>query len=168
MSDIKAIETQYKGYKFRSRLEARWAVFFDALGIEWEYEHEGYDLGKLGWYLPDFWFPGFDCFGEVKATTFTELEFDRCDSLPSVCLILEGSPKSNAVFSTTGHDVEEGECRYCVYGNGNLPEVILTYSKYRRELCWLNFREDIKNYPSVEHAVTSARSARFEHGESVR
>ena len=30
---IKAIETEYNGYKFRSRLEARWAVFFDALGV---------------------------------------------------------------------------------------------------------------------------------------
>lgn len=30
MSEIKAIDTYYKGYRFRSRLEARWAVFFDA------------------------------------------------------------------------------------------------------------------------------------------
>lgn len=51
---MKAIETRYKGYRFRSRLEARWAVFFDALGIKWEYEPEGYDLGEAGWYLPDF------------------------------------------------------------------------------------------------------------------
>jgi nucleoside 2-deoxyribosyltransferase len=51
---IKAIETRYKGYRFRSRLEARWAVFFDALGLEWEYEPEGFDLGDAGWYLPDF------------------------------------------------------------------------------------------------------------------
>lgn len=36
MSEIKAIETYYKGYMFRSRLEARWAVFFDASGIKWE------------------------------------------------------------------------------------------------------------------------------------
>jgi hypothetical protein len=43
---IKAIETRYKGYRFRSRLEARWAVFFDALGVEWEYEKEGFDLGE--------------------------------------------------------------------------------------------------------------------------
>lgn len=55
---IKAIETHYKGYHFRSRLEARWAVFFDALGIQWEYEHEGYDLDGE-WYLPDFWLPDF-------------------------------------------------------------------------------------------------------------
>lgn len=51
---IKPIETQYKGYRFRSRLEARWAVFFDALGLKWEYEPEGFDLGEEGWYLPDF------------------------------------------------------------------------------------------------------------------
>jgi nucleoside 2-deoxyribosyltransferase len=51
---IKAIQTVYKGYKFRSRLEARWAVFFDALGLEWEYEPEGFDLGDGVWYLPDF------------------------------------------------------------------------------------------------------------------
>ena len=51
---IKPIETVYKGYKFRSRLEARWAVFFDSLGIKWQYELEGFDLGEAGWYLPDF------------------------------------------------------------------------------------------------------------------
>lgn len=51
---IQAIETVYKGYHFRSRLEARWAVFFDTLGIEWEYEKEGYDLrGKLCGYQRD-------------------------------------------------------------------------------------------------------------------
>lgn len=51
---IKAIETRYKGYKFRSRLEARWAVFFDACGVEWEYETEGYMLEDGTKYLPDF------------------------------------------------------------------------------------------------------------------
>jgi hypothetical protein len=51
---IKAIETQYKGYIFRSRLETRWAVFFDEIGLTWEYEPEGFDLGNAGWYLPDF------------------------------------------------------------------------------------------------------------------
>lgn len=50
---LKAIETSYKGYRFRSRLEARWAVFFDALGVAWEYEPEGFET-SAGWYLPDF------------------------------------------------------------------------------------------------------------------
>lgn len=51
---IKAIQTEYRGCLFRSRLEARWAVFFDACGVEWEYEPEGYDLGSGIYYLPDF------------------------------------------------------------------------------------------------------------------
>jgi hypothetical protein len=50
------IETQYKGYRFRSRLEARWAVFFDAIFAKWEYEKEGFNLGGRR-YLPDFWLP---------------------------------------------------------------------------------------------------------------
>lgn len=51
---MKAIETVYNGYKFRSRLEARWAVFFDAIGAEWEYEPEGFVLSDSTKYLPDF------------------------------------------------------------------------------------------------------------------
>jgi len=52
--DIKPIETYYNGYRFRSRLEARWAVFFDALGVEYEYEPEGFSLPSGAHYLPDF------------------------------------------------------------------------------------------------------------------
>ena len=51
---MKAIETEYKGYKFRSRLEARWAVFFDIIGIRWEYEPAGIVLSEGPPYLPDF------------------------------------------------------------------------------------------------------------------
>ncbi|MBQ1293958.1 MAG: hypothetical protein IIY21_07950 [Clostridiales bacterium] len=51
---MKAIETCYNGYRFRSRLEARWAVFFDALGVKYEYEPEGFELDDGTWYLPDF------------------------------------------------------------------------------------------------------------------
>ena len=54
MKKIKAIGTVYKGYRFRSRLEARWAVFFDKLGIVYEYEPEGFYLSDGRKYLPDF------------------------------------------------------------------------------------------------------------------
>lgn len=63
---IKPIETVYKGYRFRSRLEARWAVFFDALKIEWEYEPEGFELADGTRYLPDFYLPGFQAYIEIK------------------------------------------------------------------------------------------------------
>lgn len=47
--NIKAIPTIYNHVQFRSRLEARWAAFFDLAGIKWEYEP--FDLE--GW-APDF------------------------------------------------------------------------------------------------------------------
>ena len=52
--ELKPIETEYNGYKFRSRLEARWAVFFDTAGVEYEYEPEGFELSSGYRYLPDF------------------------------------------------------------------------------------------------------------------
>lgn len=65
-SGIPAIETRYAGCRFRSRVEARWARFFDAVKWEWQYEIEGFNLGR--WQLeqalergfdaiPDSWFP---------------------------------------------------------------------------------------------------------------
>lgn len=55
---MRAIETRYKGRLFRSRLEARYAVLFDALAIPaWEYEPEGFILDSGLRYLPDFWLP---------------------------------------------------------------------------------------------------------------
>jgi hypothetical protein len=63
---LKAIETHYKGYRFRSRLEARWAVAFDALDVRWTYEKEGFSLGPVGAYLPDFWLPEYQCWVEIK------------------------------------------------------------------------------------------------------
>lgn len=64
-TEPKAIETVYDGYRFRSRIEAKWATFFNALGIKYEYEKETYDLGKT-LYLPDFWLPEHGCWVEVK------------------------------------------------------------------------------------------------------
>lgn len=61
---IKPIETLYNGYRFRSRLEARWAVFFDALGVKYEYEPQGFDLGNGLYYLPDFKVKCYGCRGE--------------------------------------------------------------------------------------------------------
>lgn len=55
MATPRPIETHYAGCHFRSRLEARWAVFFDTLGIQWQYEPQGFEHEDgTGRYLPDF------------------------------------------------------------------------------------------------------------------
>ena len=66
LPQIPALPTEYSETVFRSRLEARWAVFFDAAGIPWVYEKEGFDLGRVGCYLPDFWLPDQNCWVEIK------------------------------------------------------------------------------------------------------
>jgi len=53
MSEIIAIETRYKGFRFRSRLEARWALFFDRVGVPWSYEVNPLRINGEA-YLPDF------------------------------------------------------------------------------------------------------------------
>jgi len=60
------IPTSYHHHLFRSRLEARWAVYFDALGIRWQYEPEGYRFQDGTCYLVDFWLPQVKMFAEVK------------------------------------------------------------------------------------------------------
>lgn len=63
---INPIETWYAGCRFRSRLEARWAVAFDHLRLKWEYEAQGYHLPSGARYLPDFWLPDVNVAVEVK------------------------------------------------------------------------------------------------------
>ncbi len=70
---IRAIETEYRGFKFRSRLEARWAVFFDSCLIDWKYEPEGFEswIGPQEQkicYLPDFYLPVSNTWVEVKGS----------------------------------------------------------------------------------------------------
>ena len=115
--EIKAIETVYNGYKFRSRLEARWAVFFDAAGIKYEYEPEGFDLGGV-WYLPDFYLPWFKCYVEIKPNDSKEIQ-DAEDKLWSLfrgkdgccCMLCVGSPADNniTVYCCDANDGGGGE-----------------------------------------------------------
>jgi len=77
--DIKPIETVYNGYRFRSRLEARWAVFFDAMGIKYEYEPEGFEVDGEK-YLPDFYLPEIETYVEIKRVDAFEIRYsDDCE-----------------------------------------------------------------------------------------
>jgi hypothetical protein len=50
MAAIQPRKTEYNGTVFRSRIEARWAIFFNALDVQWVYELQHYDFGmKMVW-----------------------------------------------------------------------------------------------------------------------
>lgn len=77
----KGINTPYHDCLFRSRTEARWAVFFDAIGIQWQYEPEGFDLGPAGLYLPDFRLPACNVWVEIKSEEPSPAELSKCLAL---------------------------------------------------------------------------------------
>ena len=110
MPSFRPIETHYKGYRFRSRLEARWAVFFDNMGIDYIYEPEGFEMmspagysfdeqrfipSKKIRYLPDFYFPESQRYGEVKPVdSFDEMSIDdRLKIITASC-----GPCSNGIL----------------------------------------------------------------------
>jgi len=183
---IKAIETKYKGHRFRSCLEARWAVFFDALGIKWEYEKEGFDLGKAGLYLPDFWLPEQRVWVEIKAESPTENETEKAHALAQMSdhdvfifygLIPDPTDVGSKSESAHLHCADEGwDCYYCWCQCSHCGSLGIQFDGRsdrlpcrRRGECSVSSHGDkgynYDNYSLVK-AYTVARSARFEHGES--
>lgn len=182
---LQPIETRYAGYRFRSRLEARWAVFFDALKIEYEYEPEGFKLSDGTCYLPDFWLPESRAFFEVKGV-LSEKDAHKIEQLmaDSNCPVIIGYP--NFEFEACDNWLEDcftraskaesllNHCRSCGkigFMGSNGSYVCPCCGDYDGDhLCDWIMRGDGLNNPftalEVEKAVKAARSARFDHGEN--
>ena len=186
MGTIKAIETEYKGYRFRSRTEARWAVFFDACGIAYEYEHQGFVLPNGSRYLPDFWLPSVNWFIEIKGEEPTPEEINKCQQLSRFrrCILLSGTPGPDYAGFLFGdpHDdngpvpIRFAECRDC----GELTFVLLNehprgwaedtdfFCEMYAEsgaFCKSNCRGDRWAASEPVAQLLAGRQARFEHGE---
>lgn len=182
---IKAIETKFDGHRFRSRLEARWAVFLKDLEIEYEYELEGYKLPSGKCYLPDFYLPTMDCFVEVKPI----IDFDFNDFLKMVefshqsdrnLLVICGTPSNETMFLINRFTIcpieeildrnedstpPQGTTKYWIYQD---PDAVIKFglsplTGNRWSLRYIGspvFREW-----KIDKAIDRAKAARFEHGE---
>lgn len=97
---MKVLQTRYGGLTYRSRTEARWAVFFDMVGLRHHYEPEGYEI-RVGYYRPDFWLPDLNMFFEVKGTDPTHDEIEKCEALAEAaeCDVLLSSGPPEERFS---------------------------------------------------------------------
>lgn len=170
MPEIKAIETRYKGYRFRSRLEARWAVYLDAMGIAWDYEPEGFDLGKNGYYLPDFYLPDANCWAEVKATIPTIPEVKRAEALSFMTqkpvIILDGMPKDRSYYFV-GVEVPVGNGNPWGHPGIDASDLFMCYYKETgRFYIATGGCATSEGFDEVLDGIYAARSARFEHGKS--
>jgi hypothetical protein len=162
---IKPIETIHNGYRFRSRLEARWAVFFDTLGIKYEYEKEGYDFGDGVYYLPDFWLPQVNMWAGVKPEKLTSLEMRKCNLLvdytKNECLLLIGTPENKPYFATCG-----------IYVDNKFGETVMMKEYYLTMYHRYPHNEgrfysspggdDDSYFNDTEKSANAAKSARFE------
>ncbi len=158
------IETVWQGWRFRSRLEARWAVFFTALNLGFIYEMEGFDLGAAGWYLPDFWLPLVKMWGEVKPVPFDLAERHKCAELSRQsgypCLLLVGVPAMRSYWAIlpTGELID-----FAISNYHGCPQ-----REYR---FWasLGFDETDERFGimfgDMEDAANGAKATRFEHAE---
>lgn len=173
---LKSIDTYYNGYLFRSRLEARWAVFYDSLGIKYEYEKEGYNL-SCGWYLPDFWLPELEYWIEIKGQEATQQEMLKVrilclESSHSVFIFDQGAieiddgrnPMLNnakAFFiSDDGRTIEDEGYIWCQCPVCN--KFGMSFSGYANRICDCKDTKDGR-YDLLELAYINARKKRFEH-----
>lgn len=99
--NIPAVETKYKGQSYRSRTEARWAVFLTELGVSFEYEPEALKLPSSEVYLPDFYIHDFDAYIEVKPNSHdvvvqeTKKALELSTNIKSSFWLALGAPDSN-------------------------------------------------------------------------
>lgn len=180
MANIKPIETLYGGHRFRSRLEARWAVFFDAINLRFEYELEGFQGD--GWsYLPDFYFPDHDVYAEVKPmATMTKqdihvgLQFALAGKRLLWCL---DAPEEAPFMPMFAYGVSKPADEFFAEdderGDGLLPEVHLLVNNGVR----VQFAIDVMsakpvlayhNCDAIQDAADFAKQARFEFGETPK
>lgn len=182
---VRAITTRYSGHAFRSRLEARYAVYFDHLGIRWDYEPEGFELGNGLRYLPDFWLPEFNLWVEIKPSYPDKVSIEKASRLGQghrAVIIFCGPPRAEfhetgAFFgwdqgeSSAGFMPERPSGHFAHY-NGELALEISASSdkSYYSDDMWEHYIPSFEKgmdgvcWERAEAAATAAREARFEFG----
>lgn len=156
------IPTKYASIVYRSRLEARWKVFFDVLKIEAPYETEGYQL-KHGWYLPDFWLATVKMWAEVKPEALNERETIKATDLalesgyPVLLLIGQPANQTYEAIERIGDGV-----------TGRISYALTNYHGYpQREHRFYCEPADYEWFEDTNRAVEAALSAKFEIAETV-
>lgn len=178
---IGVIQTEYDGYKFRSRLEARWAVFFNVLGINWIYEPEGFVLEDGSMYLPDFYLPDLNIWVEVKGVLSTKdtsriFNFNWSEGVSKIVVVGNIPEETDDVVNWIYNKYKSNEAFFDgMMDFPYLPCVCPTCGKFGFEFDGRGSRicrhdDDDKGYtadhPRIKAAYKIARQARFEHGET--
>jgi hypothetical protein len=155
------IPTEWRGWRFRSRCEARWAVFFEHIGIDFVFEPEGFVLADGTCYLPDFWLPVVRLFCEVKPGFPTEGESVKA-------MLLSRDSGANVMFLEGPPDFREYNAVVMDCGLYNLVPFSLDigtwpdyYREERRLFCGSCQNKESDFSGEYREAVYAARAERF-------
>jgi hypothetical protein len=145
---VRPIETHAYGCRFRSRTEARWAVFMTEAGFGWEYEPEGLEL-EAGRYLPDFRVSanGMSIWLEIKPPVNAVDDPRWAETARRTGLMLF----TVRGMHRPGDRCETDHSARVWHPDGTVADVHRLWQGSRYEAAW-----------------TAANSARFEHGETPR
>lgn len=178
---MQALDTTYKSYKFRSRLEARWAVYFDKVGVKWEYEPAGFKISETRKYLPDFYLPEIETYIEVKHGNYDRkpvfgdmVAMMECGAASiGKCLAVFGDPLDHKLMAVGR--IADGEpwcddfCEQSAIAfefKGGLPFVCATFNLSAAEKVSVKLKTKPNKIIDNYKEKSAARAARFEHGEA--
>lgn len=144
---VRSIHTVYEGWYFRSRVEARWCVLFETLGIRYEYEPQKWMLNGLV-YLPDFLLTELNTWLEIKGIEPSGEEREKARRLSVASgvpvLVMVGSPWYSVA-------------RYAFYDGHD-------YGKYQRqaEMTWQKYRSP-RSAKGMIGLVQEGHAFKFHH-----
>lgn len=146
--NMQAIETEYKGYKFRSRLEARWAVALSKSNVAWEYEPEGFVASGMR-VLPDFYLPRYNTYIEVKPMS----AYQQFMQVPQLYFAGKmGEPISNKIPGTCWRQFYEGRHNVEVFED-DVKRIAMQYKG--KQFFYTGPFKGVGDYHGYYHGITT-------------
>lgn len=132
---MKPIKTEYNETVFRSKMEAKWAEWFDQNEIKWFYEAQGFDINGV-WYLPDFYLPEINTIVEVKGpmeriekiyALYEQIQNENPDPDETTMILLAGPvPYLYNIHLSYGDGFHTNKCSKC--GKVSIVTNIMNYA----------------------------------------
>lgn len=171
---------RYKGYSFESELEARWAVFFDALDTRWEYKQQAFNLPYGGKCVPDFWLPFQQYWIEIKSEIPVEATLIQAADLSFATrtwsYVVWGSIGEHNIYGFNLPFYEQGYDKRYVFSVDETSQQLMVLNPLRSDDAYqfigyspgsqqmiMQRTADILENARLNAAYETARTARFEH-----
>lgn len=187
-SIYQAKPTMYNEILFRSKLEAKWAVFLDNMQVQWKYEPFRVDLGYTS-YTPDFVieYPGSRLILEVKpipiwASNWRKFTSGKISITPrsigkfkKYSYMIGNQPDNSDEVVIVGEFRSEDRDEILVHIDKQTCALYLEYGVWKRKVIdWRPISEDLNTFSTddrlnytVKRAITVMHNYQFEDDDDT-